>query len=62
MIKIIKEGTHALCNRCGCEFTYEKEDLKTTVIDPCHFYVECPCCGGFIFLSNTSDGRLYDGN
>lgn len=65
MIKIIKEGTiikethHALCSRCGCEFTYEKEDLMTSVIDHCYFYVKCPCCGEFIYMSNTSDGRLY---
>ena len=30
MIKIIKEGTRkiAKCPNCGCEFSYEEEDIK----------------------------------
>ena len=46
MIKIIKEGTRkiAKCPNCGCEFSYEKEDV---LIDP--FFtrennVKCPQC------------------
>jgi hypothetical protein len=43
MIKIIKPGKkdfHAICNRCGCEFTYEAEDINLAG------FVECPTCGG----------------
>lgn len=41
MIKIIKSGKkefHAICPSCGCEFTYEKEDLNRTNS------VKCPEC------------------
>ena len=39
-IKIIKQGTkefHITCPYCGCEFTYEKEDVYNSE-------VICPCC------------------
>ena len=39
-IKIIKQGTkefHITCPYCGCEFTYENEDV-------CNSEVICPCC------------------
>lgn len=39
-IKIIKEGVkefHITCPYCGCEFTYENEDV-------CNSEVICPCC------------------
>ena len=39
-IKIIKQGVkefHITCNYCGCEFTYEKEDIRNSE-------VICPCC------------------
>ena len=39
-IKIIKDGTkefHITCPYCGCEFTYENEDV-------CNSEVICPCC------------------
>lgn len=45
-IKIIKEGQvkfPATCGRCGCEFTYELEDVNTAG------FVTCPCCGELIF-------------
>ena len=45
MIKIIKEGTRkiAKCPNCGCEFSYEREDL---FMDPiCKGWsVKCPQC------------------
>lgn len=40
MIKIIKEGVkefNITCPFCGCEFTYEKEDVHNS-------QVICPCC------------------
>ena len=39
-IKIIKQGVkefHITCPHCGCEFTYENEDV-------CNSEVICPCC------------------
>lgn len=39
-IKIIKQGIkefHITCPYCGCEFTYEKEDVHNSE-------VICPCC------------------
>ena len=39
-IKIIKQGVkefHITCPNCGCEFTYENEDV-------CNSEVICPCC------------------
>ena len=39
-IKIIKQGIkefHITCPYCGCEFTYEKEDVYNSE-------VICPCC------------------
>lgn len=39
-IKIIKEGVkefNITCPSCGCEFTYEKEDVHNS-------QVICPCC------------------
>lgn len=40
-IKVIKQGVkefHITCPYCGCEFTYENEDV-------CNSEVICPCCG-----------------
>ena len=40
-IKIIKDGVKEFritCPKCGCEFTYENEDI-------CNSEVVCPCCG-----------------
>ena len=45
MIKIIKEGTRKIekCPNCGCEFSYEREDL---CMDPIlkKWIVNCPQC------------------
>ena len=45
MIKIIKEGTRKIekCPNCGCEFSYEREDLN---MDPIckEWSVNCPQC------------------
>ena len=60
-IKIIKEGKkeyYITCFQCGCEFSYELEDINY------NSYVECPCCGkslyhigsGSITISNAKDG------
>jgi len=58
MIKIIKRGTRktAICENCGCEFSFEPEDIKrannagyvitkTSIeIRSAQNYVECPQC------------------
>lgn len=51
MIKIIEPGTKkiAICNDCGCKFSYEKEDVQTTPFDPLGLveqeeFVICPQC------------------
>ena len=41
MIKIIKEGQKIFtrtCDRCGCKFQYDLDDLSG--LD----YINCPCC------------------
>ena len=43
-IKIIKQGVkefHITCPYCGCEFTYEKEDVHNSE-------VICPCCSNVL--------------
>ena len=42
MIKIIKEGTRkiAKCANCGCEFSYEEEDVQIFT----KRHVKCPQC------------------
>ena len=58
MIKIIKEGTRKIekCPNCGCEFSYEREDIEkygffannSLVIGKT--LVVCPQCGKEIVL------------
>ena len=60
VIKIIKQGTkefHITCPYCGCEFTYENEDVRNSV-------VICPCCSkslphkGVIGTVNTTPSPM----
>lgn len=60
MIKIIKQGVkefHITCPYCGCEFTYENEDV-------CNSEVICPCCSinlphkGVIGTVNTNPSQM----
>lgn len=51
MIKIIEPGTKqiAICNDCGCKFSYEKEDILHFVSQgvltiTAKDYVICPQC------------------
>ena len=59
-IKIIKDGKKEFditCPYCGCEFTYEKEDV-------CNSEVICPCCStnlphkGVIGTVNTTPSPI----
>jgi hypothetical protein len=65
MIKVIKHGqtefTHT-CSRCGCEFTYEYEDIHTEAFgglasnSTTSCYVVCPDCGNKCYIySNNSN-------
>jgi Fe2+ or Zn2+ uptake regulation protein len=67
MIKIIKEGTkkQATCDRCGCVFSYEAEDIEHLEYQNEHLeftqgikhgfkqYVTCPQCKDKIVVSQT---------
>lgn len=46
MIKIIKEGTIKItkCPNCGCEFSYEKEDVLIDQYIMKENHVNCPQC------------------
>ena len=58
MIKIIKEGTRkiAKCPNCGCEFSYENEDIEkdglwaNNLVFIGKIFVVCPQCGKEIVL------------
>lgn len=53
-IKIIKQGTkefHITCPFCGCEFTYENEDVHEGI-------VSCPCCGAILDAKQRMSGKV----
>lgn len=52
MIEIIKRGTKEIadCKTCGCQFSYEKEDIKRGDQRDPYKVVECPCCKNRIDL------------
>lgn len=54
MIKIIKEGTRevAKCEYCGCEFSYEDEDIQH-VNHGYMKYVVCPQCKKELVVEQT---------
>lgn len=55
MIEIIKPGQTkftATCSQCGCEFTYELEDVVGKV-------VVCPCCGNHITHARAIENINY---
>ena len=61
MIKIIKEGTRkiAKCPNCGCEFSYEREDL---FMDPIWKgqRVNCPQCNEAVTVMVERGQYLMD--
>ena len=53
MIKIIKDGQKdfiANCSICGCEFSYQTEDIRVSS-------VACPCCGFYVSHSSNNFKR-----
>ena len=54
MIKIIKNGQKdfiAKCQTCGCEFSYQVNDITTGL-------VVCPCCAGYVAHKEFREPRL----
>ena len=66
MIKIIKEGTRKIgkCPNCGCEFSYENEDIEkdgllannSVLIGKT--WVVCPQCGKEIVLATPRSEEI----
>lgn len=52
MIKILKPGKSkiAICSKCECEFSYEKEDVKFGGQRDEYCYVVCPCCRNSVIV------------
>ena len=66
MIKIIKEGTRkiAKCPNCGCEFSYEREDIEkdgllaNNSVFIGKAWVVCPQCGKEIVLETPRSKEI----
>lgn len=58
MVTIIKPGTKkiAKCDKCGCEFSYEDEDVLT---DKNRKYINCPQCHVDYVIEATKSTTLY---
>ena len=57
-IKIIKHGKEtfkAVCPICGCEFSYQAEDLKEDLFH--NHYVECPDCKHTVYHEYESKNK-----
>ena len=63
MIKIIKEGTRkiAKCPNCGCEFSYEEEDVLRDPVFTKENHVNCPQCIKAIKVLGQKDTAFYEG-
>lgn len=61
MITVIKHGKRKFmyCKECGCEFTYEKEDIMSiqSGINEWEYSVKCPDCGNKLMVSFWKDGK-----
>ena len=66
MIKIIKEGTRKIekCPNCGCEFSYEEEDIEkdgllaNNSVFIGKTWVVCPQCGKEIVLATPRSKEI----
>ena len=62
-IKVIKRGKEtfkATCPICGCEFTYQAEDLKEDIFH--NHYVECPDCKNAVSHDYEPKKKSLDDN
>ena len=72
MIKVIKHGQKEfehICSRCGCEFTYEYEDIQSEATRGLTnytsvSYVKCPDCGNICYVNknNSNNGWPWSNN
>lgn len=57
MIEIIKPGTKEVmkCKSCGCEFSYESEDIQEVIstLNGARVFVKCPQCSKECILRAT---------
>lgn len=55
MKRIIKPGhiARTTCTSCGCEFTFEREDVLLGNQFDSDNIVTCPCCGNAIVIDHT---------
>ena len=55
MIEIIKHGTKQVtkCKKCGCEFSYDEEDIRVTSLKN---IIECPQCKLEIVIESIING------
>ena len=66
MIKIIKEGTRKIkkCPNCGCEFSYEEEDIEEDGLFENNSmligktWVVCPQCDNEIVLNTPRSEKI----
>jgi hypothetical protein len=61
MIKIIDQPTHFedTCYKCGCEYSYEYEDINESLIMAGDYFTVCPVCK--IQNSHRGDTRAVYG-
>ena len=63
MITVIKHGKEtfkAVCPICGCEFTYQAEDLKEDCFH--NHYVDCPDCKQVVIHEYEAKKKSLDDN
>ncbi len=57
MKTIIKKGTKQKmkCSDCGCEFSYEQEDIERKEFDTARYkvFVKCPQCESVCIIKQT---------
>ena len=60
MKKIVKKPIYykTVCDKCGCEFSYEYEDIKFSSFSGC-LMVECPICQ--YNSEHTKENFVYKG-
>ena len=62
MISILKHGnvpvSFAICWHCGCEFTYDEEDIKKSALG--NEYIICPDCKDDIGLVDPEHPKLIE--
>lgn len=58
MIEILKHGKkkyHFVCEKCGCEFCSNGDEIVSTRSIPVIRYILCPECGNKINIENLDE-------